>query len=286
MRKVVVIVGPTGVGKSELGIALAKKFNGEIISGDSVQVYKRLDIGSAKIIDDKGVKHHLIDILNPGDKYSVYDFQQNVREKIKEIKRPIIVGGTGLYIKAALYNYEFDGNERNDDFANKMKNLNNEEIYNKLTKLDSGCTVDKLNRVRLLRAYEMALKGENISKKTKKNELLYNALVIYLDSDRASIYEKINKRVDRMIDDGLVMEAKQLYDNEINIKAIGYSELNKYFANLIDLEEAIRLIKRNTRRYAKRQITWFKNQMNCVWIDILDNPKEKIYDLVRRFYGD
>ncbi len=284
MKKVIVIVGPTGVGKSDISLRLAKQFNNEIISGDSVQVYKKLDIGSAKLLDTQGVTHHLIDILEPNEEYSVCDFQNCVRSKIEEIDRPLIVGGTGLYVKAALYNYEFDGNKRDFEFEKQYDNVDNEKIYDELMQIEPNSKVDKNNRNRLLRALMMAKMDMPLSSRNKKDEPLYDDLIITLNADRDVIYDRINRRVLKMIDEGLVSEVKGLLEQNIRVKAIGYSEIYEYLDGKISLEEAISLIQKNTRHYAKRQLTWFKNQMNTVEIDAFDNAYDKISSLVDSFY--
>ena len=284
MKKVIAIVGPTGVGKSDISLRLAKQFNNEIISGDSVQVYKKLDIGSAKLLDTQWVTHHLIDILEPNEEYSVCDFQNIVRSKIEEIDRPLIVGGTGLYVKAALYNYEFDGNKRDFEFEKQYDNVDNEKIYDELMQIEPNSKVDKNNRNRLLRALMMAKMDMPLSSRNKKDEPLYDDLIITLNADRDVIYDRINRRVLKMIDEGLVSEVKGLLEQNIRVKAIGYSEIYEYLDGKISLEEAISLIQKNTRHYAKRQLTWFKNQMNTVEIDAFDNAYDKISSLVDSFY--
>ena len=246
MKKVVCIVGPTGVGKSDISLEVAKCFNNEIINGDSVQVYKELNIGSAKITDYKGIKHYLIDFLDLDKEYSVCDFQKDVREIIDKIDRPLIVGGTGLYVKAALY--------------------------------------DRFNRRRVIRAYIQAKNNNILSDRKGKNKPLYDILMICLTADRDIIYDRINRRVDKMIEMGLVEEVKTLRDKGYKETQIGYREINNYFDGLYSLEDAIEDIKKNTRHYAKRQITWFKNQMNSIMIDIMDNPLEKCINVIDEFY--
>ena len=270
MKKVIVIVGPTGVGKTDLSIKLAKHYNTSIISGDSVQVYRSLDIGSGKIKKEEmsGVKHYLIDILNPTDDYSVSDFQKHARRIIDEIsnegKLPIICGGTGYYIKAALFDYEFSNEKRSD----KYNNLSNEEIYNRLIELGDSHIPDVHNRIRLLRHIEIL---ESKEEPVNKDIPLYDYLFIGLTCDRQKLYEKINNRVDKMIDDGLLDEVKALYNLNIrskSVQSIGYKELYDYFDGKYSLDEAISLIKQHSRNFAKRQYTWFNNQVHTNWIDI------------------
>jgi tRNA dimethylallyltransferase len=282
MDKVIAIIGPTGVGKTKLSVELAKILNGEIISCDSVQVYKEMNIGSAKIKEEEkeGIIHYLIDIKEINEDYSVYEFQKEVREKIALItskhKVPILVGGTGLYLKAALYDYEFN-DEENDNF-NDYKELSNDEAYALLKSLDSkeASKLHPHNRIRVVRALNIIEK--NKMSKTEllakqEHKLLYDATFIGLTSSRDIIYNRINNRVDKMIDEGLLTEAKSLYDKYGNqdyssLKAIGYKELFEYFEGNITKEEAIELIKKRSRNYAKRQYTWFNNQFEVNWFEV------------------
>ena len=286
MKKIVCIVGPTGVGKSDISLELAKMFNNEIINGDSVQVYKKLNIGSAKITDMKGIKHHLIDFLDLDKDYSVCDFQHDVRSLIDKIDRPMIVGGTGLYVKAALYNYEFDDVKRNLEEDESYNDIDTANLYKMLFELDPNATVDPNNRRRVIRAYIEAKNNNMLSSRKGKNEPLYDILMICLTADRTILYDRINKRVDKMIDAGLVDEVKSLRGEGYKAMQIGYKEINNYLDGLYDLATAIEEIKKNTRHYAKRQITWFKNQMNANMIDIMDNPLEKCINLINVFYNN
>lgn len=297
MDKVIVIVGPTGVGKTKMGVELAKKLNGEIISGDSVQVYKRMDIGSAKVRENEkeGIEHYLIDIKDIEDDYSVYDFQKEVREKIKLIlekgKIPILVGGTGLYLKAALYDYEFKS-EDNVEF-NEYEDLTNQEVYDMLEKLDP-IEAKKLhvnNRIRVVRALNI-IESNKMSKtellEKQEHKMLYDAVFIGLTANRDVVYERINKRVDKMVDDGLVNEVKSLYDeykdkDYKSLKAIGYKELFEYFRGNMSLEASIELIKKRSRNYAKRQYTWFKNQFDTHWFETDFNDFNNTVNLVVDF---
>ena len=285
MFKIIVITGPTGVGKTKMSIELAKKYNAEIINADSIQIYKELDIGSAKIKEEEkeGIKHHLFDIKEVTDDYSVYDYQIDCRSKIEEIKKRnknvIIVGGTGLYIKAALYDYKFTLEDKND--INTYDDYSNDELYTLLLKKDPNTLVHKNNRKRVIR--ELNRKDEKI----KTDKLLYPALFIGLTTPRENLYKIINERVDKMINNGLLQETKKLYDRNIRSKAImtgiGYKELYKYFDGEITLDEAIELIKRNSRRYAKRQYTWFNNQMNIKWFDVNYKNFEKTIEEVSNY---
>ncbi len=295
MNKVVVIVGPTGVGKTKLSIALAKYFHTEIINGDSVQIYKELDIGSAKVSEEEkeGIKHHLLDFKEIEEDYSVYEYQQDLREKIAYFKEkkmlPLIVGGTGLYLKASLYDYTFNKEESNR--SEEYASMSNEQLYALLTKLDPK-EANKLH-VNNRRRVERAL---NIIKNTqkKKSELLeaqehkplYETYFIGLTLPREELYKRIDKRVDLMIDNGLLEETKKLYDkyhdkNYKSLQAIGYKELFMYYKNEISYKEAIELIKKKSRNYAKRQYTWFNNQFDVKWFNVnLDNFSETINDVI------
>ncbi len=278
MYKVLVIVGPTAVGKSSFGIECAKAFNGEIISGDSVQIYKGLDIGSAKIKKEEmmGIAHHLIDIKDARETYNVKDFQDLARTVIEDIskrnKLPIIVGGTGLYVKACLYDYRFNDEEKEDDL---YEELSNEDIYNILKEKDPLC-LSKIhinNRRRLVRALNVLNKtGEKFSAniESQNHELLYDAKIIGLTMDRDKLYERINSRVDMMVNEGLVDEIKGLLEEGISfddqaMQGIGYKEFRSYFEKGASLDKVLDEIKRNSRRFAKRQYTWFKNQMPVTW---------------------
>ena len=272
---VIVITGPTGVGKTKLSIELAKKMNGEIINADSTQIFKGLDIATAKVTNEEkeNIHHHLIDIKEISEDYTVYDYQKDARKKIDEIikknKTPIIVGGTGLYIKAALYDYKF--NEEKNKLT--YDNIETNELYKELLKVDEKTNIHPNNRKRIIRALNYYNENnEPLSSKEKTDKLLYDTLFIGLTTNRANLYEKINKRVDKMIDEGLLEEAKKIYETNIRTKAvltpIGYKELFPYFENKQTLEEAIDKIKQKSRNYAKRQYTWFNHQLNIKWFDV------------------
>lgn len=283
MNKVIVITGPTAVGKTSLSIELAKKYNGEIINADSTQVYKTLDIATAKITESEkeGIPHHLIDIKNIDEDYTVYDYQKDARKCIDDIlrrgKTPILVGGTGLYIKAALYDYKFNLETTKGDYS-KYTNV---ELYNMLLKLDPDTTIHINNRKRVERRLDY-IKNNHTTETNKTDKLLYDAIFIGLTTDRDILYDRINKRVDIMIKNGLVEEAKRIYDSNIRTKAvltpIGYKELFLFFDSAISLNEAIELIKQRSRRYAKRQYTWFNNQMNITWFTNFND----VYDYIEK----
>jgi tRNA dimethylallyltransferase len=277
MKKVIVLVGPTESGKTGLSIKLAKRLNAEIINGDSVQVYQGLDIGAAKIkpSEQQGIKHHLLgirDVLNP---YSVYHFQQDARKLIEEIKVPLIVGGTGLYIKAVLDDYEFSRDHNQVDIEEECEELSNEELYLKLLKLDPEIAIDQFNRRRLIRAYELALSGDHRSRKVGKDERLYDALILYLDIDRNLLEERLIKRLDLQIKEGFIDEVNSFYNQEIHVNAIGYREIEQFLNQEISLDEAKNKIIKVTRKLAKKQKTWFKNQMNPIMLDALSDTLDE-----------
>ncbi|PKK97233.1 MAG: tRNA (adenosine(37)-N6)-dimethylallyltransferase MiaA [Tenericutes bacterium HGW-Tenericutes-3] len=271
MKKVIVIVGPTGSGKTGLSIKLAKNFNLDIINGDSVQIYQGLDIGSAKIKENEkqNIKHHLLDITPAGSEYSVYNFQKDARKLIDELETPMIVGGTGLYIQAALYDYEFVEDSRSKDFESQHAHESNEEIYQKLLVLDPEVKVDYQNRRRLLRSYEQALLGYPRSTKKNKDTLLYDALIIYLDLDRKVLEDRLNLRLERQLEEGFIDEVKSLKQQGITVNAIGYRELNMYLDGKYSLQQAKEEIIKSSKKLAKRQKTWFKNQMHPIMLDAL-----------------
>lgn len=275
MEKVIVIVGPTAVGKTALSIALAKKLKGEIINADSTQVYKYMNIATAKATpeEQEGIPHHLLDIKELEEDYSVYDFQKDVREKIKEIHErghmPILVGGTGFYIKASLYDYHFDEEEEKENYDN----FTTEELYSKLSKQDPKTEIHPHNRKRIERALTyMKHHHQPYSEKEKTETCLYDVTWIGLTTDRETLYRRINDRVDVMIQNGLLEEAQMIYSTHIRSKAvmtpIGYKELFPYFEGTSSLEECVDKMKQHSRNYAKRQYTWFRNQMNITWYEV------------------
>lgn len=290
MQDIIVIVGPTGVGKTKLSVELAKKIDAEIINGDSVAIYKDLNIGSAKptIEERQSIPHHLLDIKEVTEDYSVYDYQKDLRKLIEEIslrgKRIIIVGGTGLYIKAALYNYEFTTGTTtyqyedltNNELIDQIKKYTNEEI-----------NIHENNRKRLIRLLNKYQNNEVIS--NKKDELLYPCKVIGLTTERSLLYERINNRVDQMIKNGLLDEINSLKDkyeaSRILNSGIGYKEFYDYLYNSKPLEEVIDQIKLDSRRYAKRQYTFFKHQFNTKWFDVnfsdFDQTIEEVYNYIK-----
>ena len=292
MKKVLVVVGPTAVGKTKISISLAKHYGIDIISGDSVAIYKRLDIGSAKPTKEEmdGVRHHLIDIKDPKESYSACDFQREARKILDQNDFTLICGGTGLYIQSALFNYEFNAPARDLDYGKKYENLSNQELYDLLLKKDPNIDREKLhpnNRKRVLRALEVKEELDlSIHSFNHKNEALYDYFIVYLSLDREVLYERINKRVDMMVSDGLIDEVKALYDDGIYPHAIGYQELVPYFDHDITLESAIEEIKKNTRHLAKRQETWFRHQMDSHFYTVdLDNIENTVNQIIKDVDG-
>ncbi|HFG8801559.1 TPA: tRNA (adenosine(37)-N6)-dimethylallyltransferase MiaA [Staphylococcus argenteus] len=286
---IVVIVGPTASGKTELSIELAKRIDGEIISGDSMQVYKYMDIGTAKVTPEEmdGVPHHLIDILNPDDAFSAYKFKNLAEALIDDITRrgkiPIIAGGTGLYIQSLIYNYELEDEtitpEEEIIVKKKMKEieqLDNQQLHDYLAQFDaiSAENIHKNNRQRVLRAIEYYFKTKKLLSNRKKVQQFtenYDTLLIGIEISRKTLYSRINKRVDIMLDHGLFKEVQQLveqgYESCQSMQAIGYKELIPVINGQMIYEDAVNELKQHSRQYAKRQMTWFKNKMNVHWLD-------------------
>lgn len=300
-NKSIIILGPTAIGKSSLGIDLAKTFNGEVISGDSMQVYRHLDIGTAKVTEDeqKLVKHHLIDICDVTQRYTVKNFQEQAEILISELNNnntvPFIVGGTGFYLNALIQGMNLGGGESNDfnvrlKYEDLLSKYGKDWLFEELKKIDpeAASRIEINNTRRVIRALEVNELSGNKFSEQENSESENEYLVVGLTDDREKIYDRINSRVDLMIKEGLLTEAKWLYDRREETpqakNGIGYKELFEYFEGNIDLEEAVRLIKRNTRRFAKRQLTYFKNQMNANWFEISSKGyKEEISSVVNEF---
>lgn len=290
LKKIIVIVGPTGVGKTKLSIELAKQLEGEIINADSTQVYKDLNIGTAKVTEEEkeNIPHHLFSFVDPNDLYTVFDYQKDGRKAIEDIlsrdKTAIIVGGSGLYLKALLYDYQF--NSENSSISYELYTL--DDLYKKLKDIDPETDIARNNRQRIERA--LTFYNENgfpISMKEGKDKLLYEAWIIGLKADRTKLYERIRKKTEMMFEEGLLQEVRRLYKNKVTGQivhtAIGYKELYDYFDHKISLEEAITRIKENSTYYAKRQFTWFNNQMDVQWFDVdFDNFNQTIADVFER----
>ncbi len=294
--KVIVICGPTASGKTALSIELAKKINGEIISSDSMQIYKDMTIGTAKptIEEMQGIKHYLIDFIEPNQRYSVADFKKDAEKAIEEIikkgKVPIVVGGTGLYVDSLIYGIEyqeinFDEKYRNE-LEKRVEKEGLEKLYNEAKKIDPQAIEkisqnDKKRILRILEIYKATGKNKTEQEiESRKNEVKYDYKVFAINMDREKLYERINKRVDIMIENGLIQEVEELLKKynkfPTAMQGLGYKEVAEYLYNKCSKEEMIENIKRETRRYAKRQITWFKKNKQTIWIK--PNDLQKILD--------
>ena len=282
---IICVVGPTGVGKTKLSVALAKKYNAIIINCDAMQVYKDLNIGTAKVkeTEKEGIPHYLFDIKEVDEDYTVYDYQSDARNLIEKFKDKniIFVGGTGLYLKAALYNYRFteESSPKKD-----LSKYSNEELYQTVKEKDNNTTIHPNNRIRL----ERFLNKEEITHPEPVK--LYDHYLIGLTTARNILYDRINKRVDMMVEEGLLNEAKSFYDKNIKTKplmgGIGYKELYEYFDNKVSLEEALDKIKQNSRHYAKRQYTFFNNQLDVKWFNVdfenFNNTIEEVSNYIEK----
>jgi tRNA dimethylallyltransferase len=296
--KGIVIAGPTGVGKTELSIKLAKALSAEIISADSAQVYTGMNIGTAKITKEEmdGVKHHMLDIVEPIKKYSVGDYQKTVDSILKDLevdgKNVILTGGTGLYINSiteGLSNLP----EADKNIREKLAEQTTDELYEKLQEVDPEAAreIHKNNRIRVERALEVfMITGEKFSKLSKQNVRGNSCkfLKVALERDREHLYERINKRVEIMLEQGLLEEVKELYkiygENLRKVNIIGYTEIVDFLEGKQSFEEAVHYIKQNSRRYAKRQFTWFKNDETYLWYDLDKNSQEEIMtDILEKF---
>lgn len=285
--KVVSIVGPTASGKTKLAVKLAQKFNGEIVSADSMQIYKGMQIATAKptVDETEGIKHHLIDFVSPDETYSVAMFVKDASKCIADInsrgKLPFIVGGTGLYVDSLLNNITFNEEQRDEKLSLELRKIYEEQGIDTLLEMLSEFDIDSANRLkteknpkRIIRAIEFyKTTGITITEQNEKTKLVkspYNPIKIGLNfKDRAKLYERVNKRVDLMLENGLVNEAKEVLSSKLSftsIKAIGYKELMPYFNGEKTLDECVEKLKMETRRYAKRQITWFKRDLNINWL--------------------
>ena len=283
MENLVIITGPTGIGKTELSLELAKKYKGEIISSDSMQIYKKLNIGTAKIdLNKTCIPHHMIDIIEPSDNFTVADFKNSAKKIITDINNrdglPFLVGGTGLYINSLVYNLDFTETEPDYEYRDELREILEEEgsefLYEKLQDQDRDMAekIHKNNGQRIIRALEILKSGNKKGDNFREENKDYNLIYIGLNMDRSKLYEKINQRVDKMIDLGLVDEVKNLLDegldkNSQSLKAIGYKEVISYLDGEIDFDEMVDLIKKNSRHYAKRQLTWFRRDKRIKWFD-------------------
>ncbi len=306
-QKLVVLTGPTAVGKSKLSIALAKEIGGEIISADSMQVYKYMNIGTDKISSQKmeGVPHHLIDFLEPSEDFNVFTFQKLVKEAIDDITSrgyvPIIVGGTGFYIQAVLYDIDFTETDEDDSYRKELEERARTEgvhvLHEELRSVDpeSAEAIHENNSKRVIRALEYYKKtGRPISlhnKEQHERTSPYDFKYFVLTDDRGVLYSRIDKRVDQMMEEGLEGEVKELLKlgvprSATSMQGLGYREMFGYLDGEYDLERAIYLIKRNTRHFAKRQLTWFKREKDVIWIDKrqFDRDDKKILKEIIRIY--
>lgn len=294
--ELLVIAGPTACNKSQIGIKLAKKLNGEIISADSMQIYKHMDIGTAKTKNTEGVTHHLIDIIYPNEPFSVAQYQTIAKKAIKQIigrgKLPILVGGSGFYINSIIFNTKFETISNNTNYRDYLYNLHNEKgteyLYNMLYKVDySYASNNKYNVARIIRGlvfyHQTGRPISSHNEEEAKRPILYNAKVLLLNMERELLYKNINNRVDSMIDEGLVNEVKFLlnkgYSSNLSpLKSIGYKEIVNYINGNTNLNQAIYEIKKNTRNFAKRQLTWFRNKTPGTWVN---NDLESILFLIK-----
>jgi len=301
---VIVIGGPTASGKSKLGVELAKRIKGEIISADSMQIYKDMNIGTAKIThkEMQGIKHYMIDLLSPEERYSVSDYKQSAEKHIEEIiekgKTPIIVGGTGLYIDSLIYGIEFANEEIDTMYREELNKIADEgklqELYNKAVEIDPVAMKkispnDKKRIIRVLEIYHktgMTKTEQDI--KSRENEVKYNYKVFAIDMDREVLYERINKRVDLMLNNGLIEEVEELIKKYKNFKTamqgLGYKEVVEYLNGIVSKEEMIENLKRKTRNYAKRQLTWFRKNKDTVWLDGEASTDENINKILKEIW--
>lgn len=296
MDKIILIAGPTGVGKTAASVSVAKKIGGEIISADSMQIYRKMDIGTAKIMPDemKEIPHHLIDIVEPYDEFSVKDFDDMSKTAIKEISGrsniPVIAGGTGLYINAIVYDMDYNKVTTDSEFRNELwkyyEEKGTEELYNILLKHDPETKIEKQNIKRVIRAIEIIKNnGEFRQFSNMKKNSMYDIRMYVLYRERSKLYEIINSRVDHMVKSGLVYEVRSLLNDGLDkscqsMKAIGYRQIISYLEGEYDLNTAIELIKRDSRRYAKRQLTWFRRYEDAVWINVDSMNTEQISDFI------
>lgn len=299
--KIICIVGPTACGKTSLSIEIAKKMNGEIISADSMQVYKNMPIATAVVSEEEkqGIPHYLTEFLEIDRSYSVADFVRDAKERIDDIvsrgKLPIIVGGTGLFVDSLVKGIQFDSSETDLNLRNELEKLSNTELYEMLTRLDSDSAdnIHPNNRKRVIRALEICSKGTTKSQQDRlalENESPFDAFYIAIGyKDRDKLYERINRRVDVMIEKGLVNEAKSMFIKAgvTSRQAIGHKELEGYINEDISLDQAVENLKRATRNYAKRQLTWFRRNENINWLyaDEMSNDDliKKAIELTKEF---
>ena len=299
-QKVIVICGPTASGKTALSIELAKKIDGEIVSCDSMQIYKEMDIGTAKptVEEMQGIKHYMIGIISPNERYSVADYKKDAKKAIREIlnkgKVPIVVGGTGLYIDSLIYEIEYQDIEFDKEYREhlekEVKEKGLEELYNVAKEIDPEAIekISKNDKKRILRILEIYhATGENKTeqeRKSRQKEVEYDYKVYALNMDREKLYDRINKRVDKMIEEGLIQEVEKIYkkynDFPTAMQGLGYKEVVEYLEGKLTKEEMIEKIKQETRRYAKRQLTWFRKNKQTIWLDVGKNTIQNNIEII------
>ena len=302
--KVIVICGPTASGKTSLSISLAKKINGEIVSCDSMQIYKEMDIGSAKptVEEMQEIKHYLVDFVSPEKRYSVSEYKEDASKAIEEIinkgKTPIIVGGTGLYLNSLIYNIQYNEMEVDLNYRRELEKeaeeYGLEVLYNRAKEIDPEAREkvsanDKKRITRVLEIYNATGRNKTELEKKSRKEVPYNYLIFGINMERSILYDRINKRVDIMLEQGLIEEVKNLINKYSNMptamQGLGYKEVKEFLDGNISKEEMIEKIKMETRRYAKRQITWFKRIENIIWLDGLNKTEENVNSIME-VYGE
>lgn len=299
--KVIVICGPTASGKTALSIALAKKIGGEIVSADSMQIYKDMDIGSAKPTKEEmqGIKHYMLDFVSPKERYSVAEYKKQAEQAIQEIlqkgKTPIIVGGTGLYVNSLIYGIEYQDTKIDEEYREKLEKIVVEEglekLYEQAKEIDPQAmeTISPNDRKRIIRVLEIYHEtGKTKTQQeieSRKNEVKYDYKVFAITMERSILYERINKRVDIMVEQGLIQEVQNLiqkYDQyPTAMQALGYKEIKQYLEGNTSKEEAIETIKQETRRYAKRQLTWFRKNKETIWLDASKKIEDNIENILK-----
>lgn len=296
---IVCVVGPTAVGKTALSIEIAQRFNGEVISGDSMQVYRGMDIATAKVTQEEqqNIPHHLLDILDPDEGFSVFDFKSRVTQLITDMSErgrlPIIAGGTGMYLDSVIRDYALSEEKRDPEYERNIETdiekLGINAVYDRLVEVDpeQAKKTHKNNVRRVIRALEVYDRtGQTMTEYQQKQQAAspYNVILIGLDMDRTLLYARINARVDLMVENGLFEEARYFYDLGLkdapSMRAIGYKELIGFFEGTCSKEEAIDLLKRNSRRYAKRQLTWFRNKMDVKWYTLTPETKNEVFQKI------
>ncbi len=301
-QKLIAIAGPTASGKTSLSVELALRLNGEVISADSMQVYRHMDIGTAKVTKEeaKGIPHHLIDILDPEEEWNVMLFQQKAKEAIADIssrgKIPILCGGTGFYVHALLYDTDFaeeEGDELRESLEREMEEQGPEAMHARLLQVDpeSAAAIHPNNRKRVIRALEYyMMHGRPISRhnaEQHERSSPYDFLLFGIDMDRAVLYDRIERRVDQMMEEGLVQEVQDLLAQGIrpgmtSMQGLGYKEMIPYLEGKEELEESVRVLKRDTRHFAKRQLTWFRKEKDMIWLRA-DDPNESLVSQALRY---